>query len=97
MSALRSELKEDIVVVYFNDTQILDEARMQQIGKELMEKGEEVAKTASKKMLLSFRGVRVMSSAMFGKLVLLNKKAKSEGITLKFCEISPDIRDLFNL
>ncbi len=77
MSALKSEHKEGILVVYFTDAKILGESRIQQIGQELMEKGEEAAKTESMKMLLNFQGVQVMSSAMIGKLVLLNMKAKA--------------------
>lgn len=96
MSALKSEWKEDILVVYFTDTKILDEARLQQIGKELYQKAEEAASTDSKKMLLNFRGVQIMGSAMLGKLVLLRKKAKFDGVDLRFCEISEDILDLFN-
>ena len=37
MSSLKSQEVEDVLVVYFTDAKILDEARIQQIGKELME------------------------------------------------------------
>ncbi len=77
--------------------EILDEARIQQIGKELMEKGEEAGKTESKKMLLNFQGVQFMSSAMIGKLVLLNKKSKASNLTLKFCAISPNVLEVFKI
>lgn len=97
MSALKSEQKEDILVVYFTDAKIVDEARIQQIGKELMEKGEEAAKTKSKNMLLNFQGVQFMSSGMIGKLVLLNKKSRTAGITLRFCSISPAVLAVFEI
>jgi anti-sigma B factor antagonist len=97
MSSLKSEQKEDILVVYFTDAKILDEARIQQIGKELMEKGDESGKSESKKMLLNFQGVQFMSSAMIGKLVLLNKKSKAAGLTLKFCAISPNVLEVFKI
>jgi anti-sigma B factor antagonist len=97
MSSLKSEQKEDILVVYFTDAKILDEARIQQIGKELMEKGEEAGKSESKKMLLNFQGVQFMSSAMIGKLVLLNKKSKAANLTLKFCAISPNVLEVFKI
>lgn len=95
MSSLKSEQKEDILVVYFTDAKILDEARIQKIGKELMEKAEEAAE--GKKMLLNFQGVQFMSSAMIGKLVLLNKKCKAAGLTLKFCAISPNVLEVFKI
>ncbi|HJN08586.1 MAG: STAS domain-containing protein [Pirellulaceae bacterium] len=97
MSSLKSEQKEDILVVYFTDAKILDEARIQQIGKELMEKGEEAGKTESKQMLLNFQGVQFMSSAMIGKLVLLNKKSKAQNLKLKFCAISPNVLEVFKI
>ena len=37
MSSLKSQEIEDVLVVYFTDAKILDEARIAQIGKELME------------------------------------------------------------
>jgi anti-sigma B factor antagonist len=55
------------------------------------------AATQSKKMLLNFQGVQFMSSAMIGKLVLLNKKAKTAEIDLKFCTISPNVLEVFKI
>lgn len=94
MTALNSEEKGDVLVVYFNDTKILDEAKIQQIGKELMEK---VAQAASKKLLLNFQSVTFMSSAMIGKLILVNKKCKAEDIKLKMCNISENVMEVFKL
>ena len=37
MSSLKSQEVEDVLVVYFTDAKILDEARIAQIGKELMD------------------------------------------------------------
>ena len=48
-------------------------------------------------MLLNFQGVQFMSSAMIGMLVLLNKKAKSAGIALCFCCISPNVLEVFKI
>jgi anti-sigma B factor antagonist len=48
-------------------------------------------------MLLNFQGVQFMSSAMIGKLVLLNKKSKAAGLTLKFCAISPNVLEVFKI
>ena len=74
MSSLKSREEDGVLIVNFTDAKILDEARIQQIGTELMEMV--VAASQNKKMLLNFHGVQFMSSAMIGKLVLLNKKAK---------------------
>ena len=97
MASLKSEQKEDVLVVNFTDAKILDEARIQQIGKELMDKSAEASETESKNMLLNFQGVQFMSSAMIGKLVLLNKKGKATGLNLKFCTISPNVLEVFKI
>ena len=97
MSSLKSEQKGDILCVYFTDAKILDEARIQLIGKELMERAAEAAESDSKKMLINFQGVQFMSSAMIGKLVLLNKKSKSIKVDLKLCEITTNVLEVFKI
>ena len=95
MAGLRSEEKDEVKVVYFNDAKILDEARIQQIGQELM--GCVATAGQKKKMVLNFQGVSFMSSAMIGKLVLLNKKCKTSNIDLKLCEITPNVAEVFKI
>lgn len=96
MSNLRTEENGEVTIVYFNDAKILDEAKIQQIGKELMEKAADIA-ADSKKMLVNFENVTFMSSAMIGKVILLNKKAKSSDIKLKLCNISDNVMEVFKL
>ena len=95
MSSLKSQEIEDVLVVYFTDAKILDEARIAQIGKELMDMATSAA--TSKKMVLNFQGVQFMSSAMIGKLVLLNKKCKTDEINLKLCNISANVLEVFKI
>ena len=95
MSSLKSREEEDVLVVNFTDAKILDEARIQQIGTELMEMV--TAASQNKKLLLNFQGVQFMSSAMIGKLVLTNKKAKTSEIDLKLCTISPNVHEVFKI
>lgn len=97
MSALIWREQYGVIVVNFTDAKILDEDRVKRIGKDLMNLGEEVGKTKSKKMLLNFQGVQIVSSAMIGKLVLLNKKAKVAGVALRFCNVSPNVLEVFTI
>ena len=95
MSTLRTqETEEGVMVCYFNDAKILDEARISQIGNDLVEM---TTKAAGGKLLLNFEGVTFMSSHMIGKLVLPNKKCKSGNINLKFCNISPNVAEVFKI
>ena len=96
MSSLRTQEQEDVVIVSFTDTKILDDVRIQQIGKDLVEKAMQV-KDGGQKMVLDFEGVGFMSSAMIGKLVLLNKKCKQEDVKLKLCNISPNVAEVFKI
>ena len=91
---LRSEENGDVLVVYFNDSKILDEAKIQQIHNELNEKLGEVP---AGKLLLNFDNVSFMSSAMIGKIILLNKKCKSEEVSFKLCNISDNVMEVFKL
>lgn len=95
MSSLKSREEGDVLVVNFTDAKILDEARIQQIGKEMMEMA--AAAETNKKLLVNFQGVQFMSSAMIGKLVLLNKKSKAATVDLKFCSISPNVLEVFKI
>ena len=94
MSSLMSQKNGDVLVVYFTETRILDEATIQQIGNDL----EKMADRAEfGKLLLNFSDVRFMSSAMLGKLIKLNKKCKAEKTHLKLCDISKEIMEVFKL
>ena len=94
MSSLRTVENEDVTVVYFNEAKILDDARIQQIGADLLEMSN---KAAEGKLLLNFQGVAFMSSAMIGKLVLLNKKCKTNNVQLKLCNITPNVAEVFKI
>jgi anti-sigma B factor antagonist len=84
----------DVLVVSFSDVKILDEGRIEQVGKELME----LPKLATgRKMLLDFRGVKFMSSLMIGKIIILQQECKSMGIVMKVCNMSDDMRKVFKI
>lgn len=94
MSTLQTKEEGDVLVVYFTDVKILDEARIQEIGRDLTAL---VGKTPSGKMLLNFKAVTFMSSAMIGKIIQLNKKCKGADVDLRLCEISPNVMEVFKL
>jgi anti-anti-sigma factor len=95
MTSLRTQETDGVLVVYFNDSKILDEAKIQKIGTELIDAADSAA--SDKKLLLNFSGVGFMSSAMIGKLVLLNKKCKTDGVALKLSDISGNVSEVFKI
>jgi anti-anti-sigma factor len=94
MAAINTETKGEIVVIYFTDGKILDSQRIEQVGRELQEA---VPQAIHKKLVLNFRGVSFMSSAMITKLVMLNKSCKTQGVALKFCDLSTNVMEVFKI
>lgn len=93
MPELVSQHKDDVLLVQFTSQKILSDVLIAQIGRELLE----LADQANGKMVLDFQGVTFMSSAMIGKIVLLNKKCKANSTTVKLCNIAPSIMEVFEI
>lgn len=93
-TSIWSQTNGEVLIVYFADAKILDDARIQQIGKDLTEM---VTKAEHQKMLLNFQNVGFMSSAMIGKLILLSKKCKADAVDLRLCNIMPNIMEVFKI
>jgi anti-sigma B factor antagonist len=91
------ELKDagEVLVVSFNQTSILDQRVIDGIGREFEQVGLEAA--GGRKLLLNFRAVEFMSSAMLGKLVQLQKRCKNDKIKLKFCSIAKNPQEVFKI
>ncbi len=86
--------KDGILTVVFDDARILDETKLEQLGRDLVEMLE---KSTEERVILDFRNVRFMSSSMLGKLVLVNKKAAEFKVKLKLCSIDSEIRQVFKI
>lgn len=93
MSDLLSFQRDDVLVIRFTSPRILSDVMIAQIGQELIK----LADQANGKLLLDFSGVAFMSSAMIGKIVLLNKKCQANKTKVKLCGISPTIREVFEI
>ena len=87
--------RDDVVVANLKLGTILDQSLIERIGTELQAAALEAAGT--RKLVLNFQQVQFMSSAMLGKLVLLQKKCKGDKIVLKFCGISPNVMEVFTI
>lgn len=94
MAAITTQMHEEVLLVGFTDSKILDGQRIEQVGRELQES---ISEAGHKKLLVNFRGVSFMSSAMITKLVMMNKGCKAQGVALKFCEVSPNVMEVFKI
>lgn len=87
--------RDDVVVANLRLGTILDQSLIERIGAELQAAVLEAA--ATRKLVLNFQQVQFMSSAMLGKLVLLQKKCKTDKVALKLCGISPNVMEVFTI
>jgi anti-sigma B factor antagonist len=86
--------KDGILTIVFDDARILDETKLEQVARDLMEL---LNKTTEERVILDFRNVKFMSSSMLGKLVQVHKKAGEFKAKLKLCSIDPEIRQVFKI
>jgi anti-sigma B factor antagonist len=54
-----------------------------------------VGRPDCRKLVLDFSNVDFLSSAMLGKLVIINRKMKEKGGALRLCSVCPNIRLIF--
>ncbi len=85
----------EVLVVGFNQSSILDQMVIDQIGREFEHAGLEAS--GNRKLLLNFQTVEYMSSAMLGKLIQLHRRCKTDKINLKLCNIAKNPLDVFRI
>jgi anti-sigma B factor antagonist len=81
-----------VTVVAFLDRKILDQAAIQKLGDDLIAL---VEQDGCSSLVLDFRIVEFMSSAIIGKLIILDRKASEKGGKLVLCNLSPEIKEVF--
>ena len=84
----------DVTVVNFVDRKILDEQNIQVIGEQLFSLVDELGR---RKVLLNFKNVEFLSSAALGKLITMNRKVQAVRGKLVLCNISKEIREVFEI
>jgi len=93
-AVLRIQKQNDVGVVSFVTSRILDQSNVQQLGEEF---DALVDDYELKKIVLNFENVSYMSSAVMGKLVGLLKKVKAAGGRLILCCIESGIYEIFEI
>lgn len=90
----RLDVKEvgPVTVVRFADHRIMDDASIQEIGQELYQLVDEQQRD---RLLLNLCDVDFLSSSALGKLITLHRKLKDRHGALKFCNVRPEIYEVF--
>jgi anti-anti-sigma factor len=94
MALVRSELKGEIRVVFVDVPRLVEQAAIDQCYREILGL---LDRTEEKHLLLHFGRVAFMSSAALGMLVRLHKKCKEYSVSLRLCNITPDIVQVFKI
>ncbi|MBP89411.1 MAG: anti-anti-sigma factor [Planctomycetaceae bacterium] len=84
----------DVTVVRFVDRRILDAANIEELGGELFGLVEDQNR---QKLLINFTDVEFLSSAALNKLIILDKKVKTNGGKLVLAELLPEINQVFTI
>ena len=94
MTHLQTEKKDDVLVIHIQENRISDEIQINELTAEILTL---IDSGADKKFLMNFKNVQFMGSAMIGKIVMVSKKCKKDHIDLRFCEVSDEIMEVFDL
>ena len=94
MTTLQTRNQDDILIASFEDDRIIDESRIAKLGDDMMEL---ITSSKHERIVLNFKNVAFMSSAMIGKLILFGKKCKSTEIQLRLCDINENVQEVFDL
>ena len=94
MSELMTHQRDDVLIVDFVETSILDQDKVDSVGSELKAIPDQ---NGIEKILVDMNRVDYMSSAMIGEFIQLEKKCKQASIALKLCNMSHELNDLFKV
>jgi anti-anti-sigma factor len=89
---LEVEKDGDLVVVRLGAYLVLDDLTINEISDELLGVAD---RPDCHRLLLDFRGVAQLSSAMLARLVTLHRKMQPKGEKLRLCGISSHLRSIF--
>lgn len=84
----------ELAIVRFTDKKIVDSGNIEEMGEEMFSL---VDQDHMKHLLLNFEGVEFLSSAALNKLILLDKKVKQVGGTLRLCNLRAEILEVFSI
>ena len=88
------EYSENATIIAFTDEKILEETKIQALQTSVMSVIEEAERI---NLILDFRNVRFLSSAVLGLLIRISKKIYERHGQLKLCNINPKIYEIFKI
>jgi anti-anti-sigma factor len=83
-----------ITVVTFTQRQIVDLDAIEEVGEQLYKL---IEYYTSSRIVLNLGSVQQVSSLLIGKLLGLNERVKAAGGRLVFCQVTPEVYQLFKV
>jgi anti-anti-sigma factor len=84
----------DVTLIRFRQARLGEESQVRQVGEILLALA---ADPNRKKFVINLQGVQVLSSAMVGKLIALNKTLRASGRPLVLCGVEPGPAKIFEI
>jgi anti-sigma B factor antagonist len=84
---------DSVLVVKFVDKKVMDPARIERMGQELLALVDE-GKVDN--LLINFENVKFFSSAAINLLIVLEKRVRGRGGSIRLGSLRPEVRDLFS-
>ena len=94
MTALLQSVSDDVMILDFEQTKILHQDAVDTIGAEL----QNIARTTDlKKIVVDMNRIELMTSSMIGQFVSFHKQCQARGISVTFCNLTSQIKELFKI
>ncbi len=93
LECLELDHVDSVAVIKFRDQKVMDPARIEQLGQELLDLVEDQDNEC---LLINFDNVSFFSSAAINKLIVLEKQVQAKGGKLRLCNLRPEVRELFS-
>jgi anti-sigma B factor antagonist len=90
MPELVSQERDDVLIVGFASQTIVADSLVDKVGREFLK----LVDVVGPKLLLDFRGVKHISSAMINQILLLHQNCASAKVRLKLCNLNPEIKEV---
>ena len=94
MAIINHTVKDEVRIIFIDQARFVEAEAIEQCYREIVDL---LDKTDESFAVLHFGPVAFMSSMALGMLVRVNKKCKEHKVTLKLCNIIPDIRQVFKI
>ena len=94
MPGLITTTSDDVQILDFEQTRILDQETVDSIGGELNAIAQA---TEIKKIVVDLNRIELMTSTMIGQFVTFNNQCKEREIAVHFCNLTSEIQNLFKI